>query len=105
MFYTSLFGGSADTQRMGIVDYTMYKTGETMLGGMMAPLPEMGDVPPHWMVYFAVENCDETANTAESAGAEIVAPPHDIPDVGRSATIIDPSGAALSVIQLIPQTA
>jgi predicted enzyme related to lactoylglutathione lyase len=104
-FYTSLFGWTPDTQEMGPITYTIFKRGETQVGGLMAPTPEMGAVPPHWMPYVAVDGCDATVNEAESAGAEIVAPPHDIPNVGRSSTIVDPYGAAFSVIQLIPQTA
>jgi hypothetical protein len=104
-FYSSLFGWSADTKQFGSIRYTMFKLGAEVVAGLMAPTPEMGEVPPHWMVYFEVDRCDQVVDQAEAGGAEIVAPPHDIPNVGRSSSIVDPQGAGFSVIQLVPQPA
>ena len=57
------------------------------------------DIPPHWMVYFAVLDCDSTANHAEKLGGTICAPPIDVVGVGRFAVLTDPQGAVFSVIE------
>jgi len=45
--------------------------------------PEMANVPPNWMVYFAVEDCDATVAKASALGAQTISPAMDIPTVGR----------------------
>jgi predicted enzyme related to lactoylglutathione lyase len=67
---------------------------------MYQPTPEMGDVPPNWLVYFAVDDCDAKAQKAAELGANICLPPADIPSVGRFAVIQDPQGAAFAIIKL-----
>jgi predicted enzyme related to lactoylglutathione lyase len=53
-------------------------------------LPE--GVPPHWSVYFAVEDVDAAVAKATSLGATITAEAVDTP-YGRLATVVDPVGA------------
>jgi predicted enzyme related to lactoylglutathione lyase len=67
---------------------------------MMAIQPEWGPVPPHWLAYFAVEDCDATASRAGHLGATLLTPPTDIPTIGRFATIRDPQGAAFAIIAM-----
>jgi predicted enzyme related to lactoylglutathione lyase len=55
-------------------------------------------MPPMWGVYVTVDNVDATAKTAEKLGGNILVPPTDIPDVGRSCVIQDPQGAVISAI-------
>ena len=62
-------------------------------------------VPPHWAAYVTVEDVDATAKKAEQAGATIIVPPTDIPNVGRFCTFQDPQGAVLSVITYIKHDA
>ena len=62
--------------------------------------PQHGQVPPHWMIYFTVDDCDGDAARAKSLGGKIVVPPMDIPNVGRFAVLSDPAGAAFAVIKL-----
>jgi hypothetical protein len=61
-------------------------------------------VPPHWMIYVTVANCDERAARAGQLGGQICVPPTDIPNVGRFAVIADPQGAAFSLIQMTAMT-
>ena len=89
---------------MGSTTYTMFGTGEQPAGGMMAAPPEMGAAPPHWLVYFAVGDCDEDVQRAESMGAKVSAPPSDVPGVGRMAVLSDPQGAAFAIIRLSEDT-
>jgi hypothetical protein len=68
---------------------------------MYQPPPEMGDVPPNWLVYFTVDDCDEKMRKATELGARTIAPPSDIPDTGRFAILQDPQGAAFAIIKLV----
>ena len=55
----------------------------------MAITDEMGPVPPHWMVYFGIDDVDNAASKVESLGGSIMVPPTDIPDIGRFAGLKD----------------
>ena len=98
-FYQGLLGWEADRRRYAGSDYTVFRQGERMSGGMMAIQPGWGPVPPHWLAYFAVEDCDATAARASQLGGAVHSPPMDIPEVGRFATIADPQGAMFAVIR------
>jgi predicted enzyme related to lactoylglutathione lyase len=99
-FYTDLFGWSTQTQDMGPMTYTSFMNGDRPAGGMMPIGKEMGQVPPHWSVYFSVNDCDKAVEKAKSLAAKILVPPTDIPGVGRFAVLHDPQGAAVALIKL-----
>jgi hypothetical protein len=67
---------------------------------MLTADDEASDAPAHWLVYFAVGDCDASAAKAARAGATLVVPPSDIPGVGRFAVATDPQGAAFAMIEL-----
>ena len=99
-FYTQTFGWT--TEQVGGLTgpYTLFKSGKDNAAGMMAITKEMGPMPPHWLVYFATDNCDRTASKAKELGAKIYMPPTDIPNIGRFAVCGDPQGAAFAFIQM-----
>jgi predicted enzyme related to lactoylglutathione lyase len=99
-FYSNVFGWSRDTQNFGPMEYTMFKNGDRGAGGMYQITPEMGPIPPHWLVYFAVDDCDAKVQKATELGARVMKPADDIPGVGRFAILIDPQGAAFAIIKL-----
>ena len=100
-FYSELFGWTAKTQQMGDGSmYTMFNLGDTQVGGMMKIQEEWGDVPPNWMVYFAVENCDTSVEKVTSLGGQIIVPTTAVPDVGKFAVIQDPQGAVSGIIEM-----
>lgn len=99
-FYTQLFGWGTQVQEMPMTTYTTFMLGERMNGGMLQMTEEWGDMPPHWMVYFVVEDCDASAEKAKSLGGEIGVPPTDLPPVGRFSVIKDPQGAHFTIIKL-----
>jgi predicted enzyme related to lactoylglutathione lyase len=57
-------------------------------------------MPPHWMPYFQVEDCDAAAANAAKLGGTVCVPPTDIPSIGRFAVLQDPTGATFSVIKM-----
>ncbi len=101
-FYTQLFDWSANSQQMGETEYTTFADGDSQRSGMLAMTDEWpAEVPPHWMVYFAVSDADDTVENAKLLGGTVVVEPRDIPDVGRFAAIADPQGATFSIIELV----
>jgi predicted enzyme related to lactoylglutathione lyase len=102
-FYTTLFGWTTDTMPIPSGTYTMYKVPSRGVGGMMAITPDMGPVPPNWMVYFAVEDCDRAATRAKELGAKTIVPTTPIPNMGRFAVFQDPQGAFFAIYQSAPK--
>jgi predicted enzyme related to lactoylglutathione lyase len=101
-FYTGLFGWSAKESHMAEAGglYTEWQLNGQSIGGMMEITPEMGPVPPNWLPYLMVEDCNVTADKAAGTGGKLFVPPTDIPDVGRFSVIQDPQGATFAIIKL-----
>jgi hypothetical protein len=98
-FYREIFGWRGETHPFGSSSYTEWTLGGPSLGGMIQMNEEWPEeVPPHWMPYFAVEDCDVSAQRASELGGTVSVRPHDIP-IGRFAVLGDPSGAVFSVIR------
>ena len=103
-FYSGLFGWTTNVQQFGPMTYTTFKNNDRPAGGMYKPAPEMGNIPAHWLPYFAVEDCDAKVKQANDLGAKTIVPPGDIPNTGRFAMLQDPQGAAFAIIKLtMPQ--
>jgi predicted enzyme related to lactoylglutathione lyase len=95
-FYTQLFGWKTESMPGG-KDYTLFKQGGQMVGGLMARCNEQA--PPHWLAYVRVENVDACSKKAGELGAKVLMAPTDIPTVGRIAVFQDPEGAPLGIFQ------
>jgi uncharacterized protein len=105
-FYAAVFGWEFEDQDMGEMGtYTIWKLGEEQIGGMMDISGRVpGEVPAHWLAYFAVENTDAALETVKSSGGGVSFGPIDIP-AGRFAIVDDPAGAAFAVIQMPEEAA
>lgn len=99
-FYTQLFGWHAKHSTESPMEYTEWHFGERAIGGMLPTPKEMPNIPPHWMPYFMVTDCDATLDKAKSLGVKNFFGPQDIPHVGRFAIMEDPQGARFAVIKL-----
>jgi len=105
-FYAAVFGwGYDDEQSDRTGTYTMWKVGDAMVGGMldMNALGMPAEIPPHWLVYFGVEDADAAVETVKSGGGSVMNGPIDIP-VGRFAVVSDQFGAAFAVLQPSEET-
>jgi predicted enzyme related to lactoylglutathione lyase len=60
------------------------------------------EVPGHWRVYFAVDNCDDAVDHLVKLGGSVLRPAEDMP-YGRWADVADPQGAAFTVMAPNPQ--
>lgn len=99
-FYQKVFGWGTEETSMGDGAYTVFQVdGRPIAGGldMSTMLPE--SIPPHWLVYFTVENTEDTVARARELGAAILAGPQPTP-MGPMAVIEDPVGASFAIIQM-----
>jgi uncharacterized protein len=55
------------------------------------------DLSPHWMLYFAVSDCDRVAENAYALGGHVVSTPASVA-MGRYAVLEDPEGGTFSVL-------
>src|SRR5215472_7413142 len=98
-FYSSVFGWDPHTNGEGAQAYTEWQLGGKSVGGMMQTPPQVpAQVPPHWLSYFTVADCDATVAKAQSLGGSVMMPKTTIPQ-GTFAVLADPAGAAFAVIQ------
>src|SRR6185295_20041803 len=101
-FYSNVFGWTRQPFGDSPIPYTLLQNDGTGIGGIYKLMPEMGPVPPHWLVYFAVDDADATVQKATELGAHVMKPAEDIPGVGRFAILIDPQGAGFAIIKTQP---
>lgn len=78
-------------------EYTLIQTGAELGGGLMKN-------PPHVPMsslncYFRVDDLDKTLRDAVEAGATVVVPRTEIPNVGWFAMFLDPDRIAIGVMQ------
>lgn len=97
-FYAGLFGYRQQQVGDGVTfDYTVWDVGGEPVVGRLAMTAEWGDLAPHWMIYFAVDDCDAAAALVTANGGEVRIAPFDSPH-GRTTVVSDPNGAVLSLI-------
>jgi predicted enzyme related to lactoylglutathione lyase len=95
-FYAQIFGWK--TEDVPAMEYTLFKRGDTHAAGMKGITAQMGPIPPHWMPYFLVDDCDRAAQRTKEMGGAAVFGPQDVPGMGRFAVLRDPQGAHFSVL-------
>lgn len=98
-FYGSVFGWTARESPMMGPPYQVWElNGQTVAG--MLPMEGPGwpdDLSPHWMIYFAVDDCDDTVALARDLGGRVVGTPESLA-MGRYAVLQDPQGGTFSVL-------
>jgi predicted enzyme related to lactoylglutathione lyase len=101
-FYGGLFGWKTQQMDMGGFPYHTLHLSDKPIGGIMPMTgPEWQGVPPHWMLYVAVDDVDAAAKKVVELGGKVCVPPTTIP-VGRFAVVNDPQGATFSLFQTKP---
>lgn len=99
-FYNEVFGWTAQTAPMPTGSYTLFTVpggNENGIAGAMAPPVE--GMPAHWGVYFMVNDAAATVAMARTLGAQVLMDATEMPGVGTLATLMDPHGAAFSIMQ------
>jgi predicted enzyme related to lactoylglutathione lyase len=95
-FYASVFGWKIND--IPIPDGSVY----TMLqvdGHDLGALYQNKEHAPVWNSYVSVTSVDDSTQKAKELGANVIAPPFDVMDVGRMSVIADPAGASLCLWQ------
>src|SRR5207244_7393715 len=70
-FYAALLEWECESQPLGTSSYTYCRLGESFTGGMRPIDPAEGPVMPHWLLYFAVEDCEASAAMAAPLGGRV----------------------------------
>jgi predicted enzyme related to lactoylglutathione lyase len=102
-FYAEVFGWAADTHELPdspMGSYSEFVLEDRKIAGML-PMPPMvpAEVPPFWLVYFAVDDTDASVARAQELGGTLMMPPMDV-EAGRFALLQDPQGGMFAVIRL-----
>ncbi|PZS19246.1 MAG: glyoxalase [Pseudonocardiales bacterium] len=98
-FYGAVFGYTYTEIGGEGFDYSTIELGGNTVGGLgvlAAQVP--AQVPPHWRVYFAVDDADATVAAVTGSGGSVPRPAQDMP-FGRHADVADPQGAMFSIIK------
>ena len=96
-FYERVLGLHGKSLPMATTTYFTLEDDQPRCG-ILQMTAEWGDMPPHWMTYFAVENADASAAKVAELGGKVAHGPFDTP-FGRIAVVQDPSGVAFSLVQ------
>ena len=72
--------------------------GKPVAGLFSLPSPKFDAVPESWMSFLAVDDVDARVAKAIAAGAKLMLPVFDVPNVGRIAMLMEPSGAGIGWI-------
>lgn len=104
-FYRQIAGwerlGEFDMGPMG--KYLLWGRGGKQLGGMMTKPKEMKtpdgrDIPPSWMFYITTADLDAALARAKGMGATVINGPMEVPGGQRIVQLLDPQGAAISLV-------
>lgn len=99
-FYGKLVGWEFADVPMGHVKYKLLKRDGADAGGMMMMEgKDFEGVPPYWLTYFAVADCEAAAAKVAATGGKVIVPPMEIA-VGSFSVLNDPQGAVFAVIEL-----
>jgi uncharacterized protein len=99
-FYTRVFGWSMPGGDNG---YLHIVNGKDFIGGIPPAAYGNPNTPPHWLLYFQVDDCDGSTQKAKDLGANIFMGPMTMEKVGRMAVLADPQGAVFSLFQPSPR--
>ena len=97
-FYADAIGWSFDAMPAptgGGTYWCAIQNGQPVAGIFPLISPEFDGVPEGWMSYLAVDDVDQRVAKATAAGAKLMRPIFDVPNVGRIAILAEPGGAGV----------
>lgn len=98
VFYTRLAGWTTDETTYDDAPFTIFEKGDLEHAGLRK---SKGAEPSQWIIYFAVDNCDETAARCAELGGTVKVEPFDVEGLGRCTMLRDPSGGYFGAFQYI----
>lgn len=101
-FFSQTLGWTFEVMEMTrpVSKYWIAHSGKQPVAGIMAM--DRGaptGMQSHWMPYIAVDDIDKRVDKAAHLGAEVLRYPFDVKDVGRIATIREPSGSTVGWVK------
>jgi len=100
-FYSKLFNWKISTRKVPNGTYTTFTFDKKPVAGMMK-CQDTENIPPYWLVYFNVKDCDKSTNLAMEKGAKVVMSPTSIKGAGRLSMLSDSEGAMFALIKYDP---
>ncbi|MEM8589219.1 MAG: VOC family protein [Pseudomonadota bacterium] len=95
-FLGEVVGWSFDEVDMGSGTYTIAKSGDSQVAGLMSTMDP--NMPSAWVSYVHVADVDAAAAKVEGAGGKVMVPMMDVPNVGRFCWVQDPAGAVFALM-------
>jgi len=93
-FYSSLFGWNVEPFEGSPQPYLTIKNGDANNGGIRPLDPPV--MPPHWLVYFAIDDIDAGLAKVQELGGTKLAGPTDI-GIAKIGIVQDPQGAVFAL--------
>lgn len=99
-FYSDLIGWAWEPMPLaeGGTYWVAIMDGKPVVGLFPTNRPGYEQLPNAWMSYLAVDDVDARTRKAEAAGAKLMKPIFDVPNVGRIAILTEPGGAGVGWI-------
>jgi len=93
-FYADTIGWTYDAMptQDGATYWVALQNGKPVGGIFPTTQPGMEKIPEAWMSYLAVDEVDARVKKATAAGAKLMRPIFDVPNVGRIAILTEPGG-------------
>ena len=99
-FYGPLLGWDFEDVDMGEAGvYVAVSVCGDSVAGITGQLPQLAGHPAFWGVYLAVDDVDVTVAKVLPAGGKVEAGPFDVMELGRMASIQDPTGVRVNLWQ------
>lgn len=98
-FYGRLFGWAFSDYPSSLGESYVITHRDEACSGMLQMDHRWGDMRSQWMVYFAVQDVDITADRVRQLGGYVVVHPFDIAE-GRGAVVADAQGAVFDLVQM-----
>ena len=95
-FYREVLGFEVETMQMPDGAYYILENADGGQGGIMSS--PMEGVPPMWLPYATIDDCDAAVARAERMGGSVKSTASTIEGIGRIAIIGDRSGAVLGLV-------
>jgi len=98
-FYAELLGWTGYVNPHSPAPYRIMENAGRSNGGILEMTEEWGGVPPHWIVYFAVDDADDAAARVRALGGSVHHGPFDTA-AGRLVVCQDNQGATFHLLEL-----